>query len=65
MVLGHLLPRRENRLEPYASPIRATNLENLPKALVVTAEFDPLRDEGRSLCQSPGKLGSRRYLQML
>ena len=37
---------KEDRKNPYFSPLMEQNLSNMPDTLILTAEFDPLRDEG-------------------
>ena len=43
-------PDASQRHNPLLAPLRA-NVKDLPPALIVTAEFDPLRDEGRAFAK--------------
>lgn len=42
------LNNEEERKEKYVSPLCETDYSNQPRTLIITAEFDPLRDEGEA-----------------
>ncbi len=49
--------------DPRVNPLRANSLAGLPPALIVTAGFDPLRDEGEEYAEALRAAGNRVVLQ--
>ncbi|MCU1639464.1 MAG: alpha/beta hydrolase fold-3 domain protein [Microbacteriaceae bacterium] len=66
---NNYLASPEDGENPLASPLKAQDLSRLPAAIVATAEFDPLRDEGEAYAARLDAAGvpviRRRYSGMI
>ncbi len=65
----HYLPDTRHRQHPHAAPLRAKDFSRLPPAYVLTAQYDPLRDEGEALADKLAAAGvpvvKKRYSNMI
>ncbi len=53
----HYLADPSDGDNPLASPLRASDLSGLPPAFLATAEYDPLRDEGKAYAERLAQAG--------
>jgi len=52
-------PRKQDRCHPLVAPIYETDFRNLAPAFILTAEYDPLLDDGRAYYEKLKAAGNR------
>lgn len=57
--LDYYQSSERDRENPYFAPLLAEDFTNLPKTLIITGEFDPLRDEGEAFAAKLAKGGNQ------
>lgn len=60
--INHYLGGATDTMDPRLAPLQAASLANLPPAVVLTAEFDPLRDQGAAYAQALRAAGGQAEL---
>jgi acetyl esterase/lipase len=50
---------------PYFAPYLAKNLQNQPDTLILTAEYDPLRDEGEAYGRKLAEAGNQVWVKRI
>jgi len=50
--------KEENRSSPYCAPLLAADFSGQPETLIITAQYDPLRDEGEEYGRKLKEAGS-------
>lgn len=53
------LDKEEDKLNPYLAPILSDDLKNQPDTLIITAGYDPLRDEGEAYGEKLREFGNK------
>ena len=59
----HYLNSLDEMEDPFVSPLLAEDLSDLPPAVVSTAGFDPLRDEGDEYAKKLSAAGNKVFHQ--
>jgi len=52
------IQKEEDLTNPYFAPLLSNHLEHQPKTLLITAEYDPLRDEGEAYGEKLREFGN-------